>query len=206
MTTSRKPINISGLTSSSLDQPSLPPPPWQPYSASTRRSRSVHQWSRSFLAENTDMAGNGMSSNSPAENMPPAWGSKHDVHLLLPLLSTHTTTNPPPSRNHSADISRTSPLATHWIPLATLARENQWLPTLSSTPELKSTKTTSGGGISLPQATHALSPVVSRQINSLPLDRGTHRPSHQKPKCNFEISRPTRQRLGTPFQGITPSD
>ena len=138
--------------------------------------------------------------------LPPAWGSKHDVHLLLPLLSTHTTTNPPPSRNHSADLSRTSPLATHWIPLATLARENQWLPTLSSTPELKSTKTTSGGGISLPQATHALSPVVSRQINSLPLDRGTRRPSHQKPKCNFEISRPTRQRLGTSFQGITPSD
>jgi hypothetical protein len=48
--------------------------------------------------------------------------------------------------------------------------------------------------------------VVSRQINSLPLDRGTHRPSHQKPECHFEISRPTRQRLGTPFQGITPSD
>jgi hypothetical protein len=45
--------------------------------------------------------------------LPPAWGGKHDVQLLLPLLSTHTTTHPPPSRNHSADLSRTSPLATH---------------------------------------------------------------------------------------------
>ena len=136
--------------------------------------------------------------------LPTAGGSKHDVSLLLPLLSTHTTTNPPPSRNHYSDFSRTRPLATHWIPLATLAGENQWFPSLLPTPEVKRTTKTSIEGISLPQATHALSQVVSHKINSLPIDRGTNAPSHQKPEYHFEISRPTHQRLCTPFQGLTP--
>ena len=62
-------------------------------------------------------------------------------------------------------------------PLATLAREYQWIPYLSPTPGIKSTKTTCDGGISLSQATHVLSPVVYREINSLTLDRETNRPS-----------------------------
>jgi hypothetical protein len=66
-----------------------------------------------FLGKITDLDVNGIGSNSPAENIAPAWGDKQDIHLHLPLLSTHTTTNPPPSRNHSTDLSRMSPLATN---------------------------------------------------------------------------------------------
>ena len=43
----------------------------------------------------------------------PAGGSKHDVHLLIPLLSAHSTTDPPPSRHHSADLSGATSLATY---------------------------------------------------------------------------------------------
>ena len=136
----------------------------------------------------------------------PARGSKHYVHLFLPFLSAHTATHPPPSRNHSADIYRASPLEAHWIPLASLAGENQSLPTLSPTPEVKGIEATRSGGIALLQATHALPPVVSRRISSLSIDRRTHRTSHQKPEWCFEISGPTRQRLLTPFQGIITSN
>ena len=174
------------------------------YSANIRRSRPVHRWNRSFLAKITDVAGNRMGSNSPAENIAPAWEGKHDVHLLLPLLSTHTTANPPPFRNHSTDLSRTSPLATHCIPLATFARKYQWFPYLLPTPGVKNSKTTSSGVISLSKTTHALSPVVSRQINSLPLDRGTHRLSHQKHEWHFEISRPTDNGSALLFDGHLP--
>ena len=76
---------------------------------------------------------------------------------------------------------------------------------LSPTPRVKSIKTTSGGGISVSQATHALSPwFPTKSIHYLSTEELTAHPI--KSECYFEISRPTRQRLGTPFQGITPSD
>jgi hypothetical protein len=112
-------------------------------------------------------------------------GSKHDVQLFLPLMSRHTTSHPPPSRHHSPDLSRSSSLTTHWIPLKTLARWIKWLPSLSPTPGVKSSQAASGRGISLPPTTHAVTPIVSCWVNPLPHRRRAKRKSCQEPEYQF---------------------
>ncbi|MDB4623068.1 hypothetical protein OAE36_00205 [bacterium] len=73
----------------------------------------------------TDVAGNGMGSNSPVENIAACVEKQaRRTSPLTALINTHHN-YPPPSRNHSTDLSRTSTITMHGIPLATLARENQ---------------------------------------------------------------------------------